>query len=302
MKPSLTQGRLFFFYNRMKRALFVGLATLDIQYHVDEFPKGNIKAKSAPPNLFVGGPATNAAVAFAALNEHVNLLTGIGQNSFRNIFTTDFDSCKLSFNDLLEDQQAPPVLATVITASNGERNIFTHNPLDISTEIDEKELFDTINPEILMIDGFYPETAIKICMEAKQRQIPVVFDGGSWKPHLPELLALVDYAVCSNNFLPPLCNNTDDVFHFLSEFNIPHKTITRGCQSILNQTYSEMHEIVVPVVNVVDTSGAGDFFHGAFCFYLLEHGNFLTAVEQAAHFASKTCTFKGTRSWLNYVG
>ena len=51
------------------RALFVGLTTIDIQYFVNEFPASNRKIKTNPPDLFVGGPATNAAVAFAKLRQ-----------------------------------------------------------------------------------------------------------------------------------------------------------------------------------------------------------------------------------------
>lgn len=283
----------------MKRALFLGLATLDIQYHVDMFPQGNVKIKSSPPDFFVGGPATNAAVAFAVLNGSANLISAVGQNSFRHFFTDDFNACRVDFVDLIGNQEAQPVLATVITASNGDRNIFTHHPPGIASNLDVQKVLDELQPEVVMVDGFYPEVAIDLCREARKRKIPVVFDGGSWKEHLPDLLPLVDYAVCSDDFIPPACDTPSDVFNVLHCFKIQYNVITRGDKEILFADQMQMSSLPVPKVKVVDTLGAGDFFHGAFCFYLLQNDNLPQIIEQAASFASKTCMYKGTRDWKN---
>nr|MBD3623219.1 sugar kinase [Sunxiuqinia sp.] len=283
----------------MKQALFFGLATLDIQYYLEEFPKENVKVKTTLPEFFVGGPATNAAVAFAALNGEAQLITAIGQSPFHSIFKDDFLSAGVCCTDLLKDQLAQPVLATVITTTNGNRTIFTHNPKKLDVSLDEKKLFDRYCPELLMLDGFYPEVAIKLAQEARSRQVPVVFDGGSWKPHLPQLLPFVDYAVCSNDFSPPDCQTPETVFAFLDRFSITYKVITRGGEQIIAQTSDQIDLIDVPKVQVVDTLGAGDFFHGAFCYYLLTKNTFAEALDKSAVFASKTCLFKGTRQWMN---
>lgn len=289
----------FLFPRPMKQALFFGLTTLDIQYCLDEFPAANVKVKTGSPEIFVGGPATNAAVAFAALNGEARLIAAIGQSPFRSVFDDDFRSCGIQFIDLVKDQQFQPVLATVITSSGGERTIFTHNPGKLDISLNEKKLFDEHQPELLMLDGFYPEVAIKLAREARSRQIPVVFDGGSWKPHLPELLPFVDYAICSSDFYPPACQTPETVFDFLDQFSITYQAITRGKESILVKKSDHLDFLPVPQVDAVDTLGAGDFFHGAFCYYLLTKNTFLDALQKAGVFASRTCLFKGTRDWLN---
>jgi sugar/nucleoside kinase (ribokinase family) len=48
----------------------------------------------------------------------------------------------------------------------------------------------------------------------------------------------------------------------------------------------------------VDTLGAGDIFHGAFCHYLLECNDFLLSLERAGEVASLSCTSLGTRAWI----
>ena len=98
------------------RGLFIGLTTIDIQYFVDEFPKSNVKIKSESPELLVGGPAANAAVAFAKLGGSVTLLSAVGENSFTDFVQNDFFRNGIEFLDLRKGEDFDPVLATVITS------------------------------------------------------------------------------------------------------------------------------------------------------------------------------------------
>jgi sugar/nucleoside kinase (ribokinase family) len=48
------------------------------------------------------------------------------------------------------------------------------------------------------------------------------------------------------------------------------------------------------VIKAVDTLGAGDIFHGAFCHYILQQ-DFPTALSNAAKVAARSCESFGTR-------
>ena len=147
---------------------------------------------------------------------------------------------------------------------------------------------------IVLIDGHQMAVSRAIALEAKKSQIPVVLDGGSWKPGLEEVLPFVDYAICSANFQPPNCHNQGDVFTYLSQIGIPHIAITQGEKPIQYLTNSERGELGVPQIQPVDTLGAGDIFHGAFCHYIC-HQDFIPALGAAAKIASHSCQFFGTR-------
>lgn len=283
--------------------LFIGLTTIDIQFFVDEFPQPNQKVKTEPPGILVGGPATNAAVAFAHLNKGVHLVSAVGRNPFSNFIQNDFDSTQIHFTDLIATNEANPVLASVITSKqNGDRNIFTHYPNPVQSEIIPVELFNALNPEILLLDGFYPEFALTCARLAKERQIPVVLDCGSWKPQYEELLQDTDIAICSADFYPPGCSTTTDVFDFLKRKKVIRSAVSRGSQSILYQDEKSRGEVPVQKVKAIDTLGAGDFLHGAFCYYYLQLSfNFENALKKAVKLASFTCRFKGTRTWLNFT-
>ncbi len=280
--------------------LFIGLTTLDIQYYVPRFPESNVKVKSEQPDLLVGGPATNAAVAHSFLGGRSVLCSGVGESAFSNLFRTDFSSCKIEHIDFHEGQQQLPVLASVITSTdNGDRNIFTSNPVAKNIELDASKIIREQSPDVVMIDGFYPEVAIPLCKLAKEQGIPVVFDGGSWKPHLKELLPFVDYAICSANFMPPQCSSEADLFHILNKFGVHLVAITKGADQIYFCSKGKTDFIDIKEIEAVDTLGAGDFFHGAFCYYIQQEKSFHDALRCASVLASKTCQYRGTRSWLN---
>jgi sugar/nucleoside kinase (ribokinase family) len=283
--------------------LFIGLTTIDIQFFVEKFPQSNKKVKTEPPKMLVGGPATNAAVAFAHLNKGAHLVSAVGRNPFSSFIQKDFNSAQIHFTDLTATQKTNPILASVITSKqNGDRNIFTHYPEPIQPEISPVELFNTLDPEILLLDGFYPEFAVDCARFANERQVPVVLDCGSWKSQYQELLQYVNFAICSADFYPPGCSNTDDVFNFLKSIRVIRAAISRGGQSLLFQDEKGGGEVPVEAVNTIDTLGAGDFLHGAFCYYYLQlNFNFEKALEQAAKLATFTCNFEGTRTWINFT-
>jgi hypothetical protein len=133
---------------------------------------------------------------------------------------------------------------------------------------------------------------------AKKQNIPVVIDGGSWKPGFAEILPFVNYAICSANFYPPNCKNQQDVFAYLQNFNIPHIAITQGENPIQYLNCSQFGVVNVPKIQPVDTLGAGDIFQGAFCLYILET-NFIEALALAGNTATEACKYFGTRPWLN---
>ena len=286
----------------VKNGIFIGLTTIDIQYLIDTFPGANVKVKTDAPDVMVGGPATNAAVIFAHLNGNAELYSAIGINPFRNYILDDLTKHKIRVNDVVDGQPVSPVIATVVTSDEkGDRNIFTHNPPKININSAILNQFENREASFIFIDGFYPEIALPVLKAAKKKNIPVIADCGSWKPQYEDLLPFVDYAICSNDFQPPGTLNSLEVFEYLASKNIQNAAITRGGDSILWHSEKGINEIDVECVIVVDTLGAGDFFHGAFCHYLLNLKNFELALKAASHIAGISCGYSGTRTWLKYV-
>ncbi|MBN1927428.1 MAG: hypothetical protein JW798_16460, partial [Prolixibacteraceae bacterium] len=155
-----------------------------------------------------------------------------------------------------------------------------------------------IDPDVygfVFIDGFYPEIAMPILQQARAKGIEVVFDGGSWKPHLPDILPFVDYAICSDNFHPPGCDTYQKIFDYILDQGVKEVAITRGEDNILTPE----GEVGIDKVIAVDSLGAGDILHGAFCWYMLKNNSFLQAITNASKVATFSTIYKGTRRWMD---
>jgi sugar/nucleoside kinase (ribokinase family) len=137
-------------------------------------------------------------------------------------------------------------------------------------------------------------------MAAKAHGIPVVLDGGSWKDGADDLLKSVNVAVCSADFIPPGCLGEDDVLQYLNDCGVAHVAITRGAEPIRYVSGSVCGIVPVPPIEPVDTMGAGDIFHGAFCFYFSTGHGFVEALGEAAKIAAESCRFHGTREWMKH--
>ena len=153
------------------------------------------------------------------------------------------------------------------------------------------------NIDIILIDGHQMEISQAIAQQAKSNHIPVVIDGGSWKTGFERILPLVDYAICSANFYPPNCHNQQDLFTFLSEAGIVHIAISEGEKPIQYLSQGHRGKLEVTSIKPIDTLGAGDIFHGAFCHYILQQ-DFISALVAASKIATLSCQSFGTRQWM----
>lgn len=283
----------------MGKGLFLGLLTIDLQFIVENYPPLNTKVKAKEFEINVGGPATNAAVTYANLGGKAGLITAIGKNHFRPMIYADLRNFEINVVDLIPEVSVLPTFASVVThKESGERTIFSYHPPKII--YDEKKISsDFKEGDILLVDGFHINYAIAMAKLAKSMKIPVVFDGGSWKENMDELLAYVDIAICSENFHPPGTKDSETVIEYLKNKNIQKVAITRGNRPIFYMEDNNKNEISVPQKKVVDTLGAGDVFHGAFCFYYQESLDFESSLIKASEIALKSCLYLGTRAWTN---
>jgi sugar/nucleoside kinase (ribokinase family) len=279
--------------------LFVGLLTLDLIYLAESTPKNNQKIVATDYTVAAGGPATNAAVTFSYLGNQATVLGMLGSHPMTQLIRGDLDNYKVAIADFdKEATEPPPVSSIIVTQSTGDRAVVSINA--VKTQANSESIPPDIlqNVNIVLIDGHQMKVGKAIAQIAKSQNIPVVIDGGSWKPGFEELLPFVDYAICSGNFYPPGCDTSQDVFAYLNKINIPYIAITHGEKPIEYLWDGKIGTVKVPKIQPIDTLGAGDIFHGAFCNYILRE-SFSNALAEAANIAADSCQFFGTRRWMN---
>jgi sugar/nucleoside kinase (ribokinase family) len=281
--------------------LFVGLTTLDLIYLVDAPPTSNQKIVAIDYLSAAGGPATNAAVAFKGLGNRATLLTAIGTHPITHLIRSDLHQWGVQSVDLMPTQTgSPPVSSILVTQSTGARAVTSINAVKTQASIAAIPEDILTGVQVVLIDGHQGAIGAAIAQRAHQQQIPVVMDGGSWKPGFEAILPWVDYAICSANFYPPGCQTTRQVFEYLAHWGIKHSAITQGDQPIAYWDHGVRGEVAVPRIKTVDTLGAGDIFHGAFC-HFIRQTDFVPALAAAAQMAAAACQFFGPRQWLNHL-
>ena len=293
-------------------ALFVGLTTLDCLYQAAHPPAADEKVVANKSLLVSGGPATNAAVAFAQIGgrdsktsqprNQATLISAVGTHPITSLLREDLHTYGVALSDLTpKSQTPPPVSSIVVSADTGERAVVASNAVDrqvVASEMPESTLSaDTLQGvSVVLIDGHQMSVGAQVAQWAKEKSVPIIIDAGSWKPGFETVLAQADVVVASANFFPPECRTTNEVFSYLEGLGVAQMAITRGGQPILYRENGTAGETEVPSIRAVDTLGAGDIFHGAFCHFYLRH-TFEEALLKASRSASFACQYWGTRDW-----
>lgn len=278
--------------------LFVGLITLDFVYLASSPPTKNQKIVASDYIVAAGGPATNAAVTFSYLGDCSILLGIVGNHPITQLIKADLATYKVAIADLAPAQtEPPPVSSIIVSQGTGERAVVSINAVknQVTPESIPKNILQGI--DIILIDGHQMVVGEAIAQLAKAHNIPVVVDGGSWKPGFEKVLPFVDYAICSANFHPPNCHNTEEVISYFFQIGVSNIAITQGENPIQFLDEGKIKSLEIPRIKPIDTLGAGDIFHGAFCHYILQH-NFPEALGAAAKIAARSCQSFGSRQWM----
>lgn len=185
--------------------LACGLATLDVVQRVAAVPGANDKIVAQDLMVAAGGPAANAAVTAARLGVPARLLTRVGGAPLGRLVAADLATQGVEVTDLGGPDDAPALSTVLVTAGTGERAVVSVNATRSGGGAPEPETIGSALAGItaILVDGHYLDLAVPVAAAARARGLPVLLDGGSWKPGLEALLAHVDVAVLSADFAVP---------------------------------------------------------------------------------------------------
>jgi sugar/nucleoside kinase (ribokinase family) len=276
-------------------ALFIGLITLDCLYRADHPPQANEKVVADVMLTAAGGPATNAAVAYRQGGQSAMVVGALGQHPLAGLMREDLSRWGVTVHDLTPELTTPPPLSSiVVSAASGDRAVISYNAQDRQALI--SAIPDSIleGVEVILIDGHQMAVGLALATQAQAQDIPVVIDAGSWKPGFEQVLPQAQVVIASAQFRPP---DGSDPVAYLHGLGVPEVAITHGADPIVYSGPEGQGQLPVPSVPVMDTLGAGDIFHGAFCrFY--PRLPFVAALAEAAQVAAFACRYWGTRAWI----
>jgi sugar/nucleoside kinase (ribokinase family) len=273
------------------RAVFVGLCTLDVVYGVEALPGVNEKIVARGQEVSAGGPAANAAVTLAFLGGRAVLQAAVGRHAAAGMIREDLAAHGVRLVDLApEFVEAPAISSVMVLGGTGERSVVSANATRLPSGVERLDLEAISKAGLLLVDGHNIKACVAAARQARGCGVATVLDGGSWKAGMEELLPWIEIAVCSADF---------KMQGALREAGVRLIAVTRGAEAVSAFEGEAVFEVAVPATRVLDTLGAGDVFHGAFCHaWLAGGGQFGKALEFAARAASFSTGYFGTRAWM----
>lgn len=252
------------------KILCVGHAAYDITIPVDRFVEENTKNRVSERVECGGGPASNAAYLLGKWGCDVTFMGVVGNDEYGRYIKKELDSVHVN-TEYLELSSEYKTTSSFIIANrqNGSRTILTYRP----EEMKMKEIDLSFEPDVILIDG--QEYNISKQLLKKYPKAISIIDAGRATDQIIELAKLVKYLVCSKDFAEKVTGIKIDFNHVESLSNLYQKMKNMFSNEIIitledrGALYEYNHQLKLLSgikQKAVDTTGAGDIFHGAFTY------------------------------------
>ena len=274
----------------------IGQSAYDITVRIDEQLVPDRKYRAESHVECSGGPALNAACVCSKWDEPTSLVSRVGDDQYGSMILESLQRYGVEVGGMIRDPVGRTSLSfIVVNGLSGERTIFNIPPVhgSMSAVVPEE------TPTVILSDGHEPE-ASNAFMDAFPTAIRVV-DAGSCRSDVLAVARKSEYMVCSQAFAEqylgrPLTLDTES----LGESLLSIRHINEGCKVIVTLggeglAFLEGDRLeTMPAfkADAVDTTGAGDIFHGAFVFGLarnLSMRKCLTLASMAAAVSVTRC-------------
>lgn len=282
----------------MKKIFCIGQATYDITLPIEEYPKENTKTKYDRKVECTGGSALNVALLLSKWNEKVSFVGAVGDDIYGRKVKNTLKVFNIN-TKYLSIKKGNYTATSYILANtkNGKRSIFTYRDNDIKSY----SLKFTSKPDILYFDGNDLDIALKAI--EKYPDALKIIDAGGLKDSILKLGPMMDYFVCSKNFAEEYTNlkiDSKNIESIKKAYKILEKEFKNvvitleaaGSFAKINNRYK-----LVPSIQVksIDSTGAGDMYHGAFTYFISKNYDLEKAMYLSNVVGALTTTKIGTR-------
>ena len=281
--------------------LFVGLCNLDIVYYSDSpMPEDNSKKKITDFAVAIGGPAANAAITYSLMGGEAYLLCAIGSSQMGTMIKSMLAEYQVNVIDIAEEESSSCNISCIhVNTANGDRTIISGqsgkglntDKLSLLPSLVEKCHFALYDGNLLGVENALVQQLTHFHKE-------LVLDAGSFKDGFPTCFAMRPTVISSEGFVD---KEQRDVFELSKIYGFAHSAQTRGANTIRYENTGQILEIPVRSATAVDTLGAGDIFHGAYCYFnYVQNLSFEGALSSASRFASYSVEKRGVVAGIEF--
>jgi len=280
------------------KILCLGHAAYDITLPLEFYPVENKKVRLKEKIVECGGgPAATAAYLLGLWGVDTSFSGVVGNDLYGELIKEEFNEVFVDTTYLETRSDASTTSSYIIAnKSNGTRTIMTSK--DPNLDFFEIESIDG-DYDYILVDGDELELSKKTILERKGRTISMI-DAGKSDLKTVELAHVVDYLVCSNDFARDYTklnldyNDLDSIKKVYDKLENDFKnTIIITLEKHGSFTKIDGEYVLVPSLDVkaVDSTGAGDIFHGSLL-YFISQGYELRRAMRLANITSALSVLK----------
>ncbi|MBF0541314.1 MAG: sugar kinase [Nitrospirae bacterium] len=277
----------------------IGQCSIDYISLIDEFPAENTKLQVTPYQTFGGGPVATALVTLSRLGVKTKFIGVISDDDAGALIKREFIKEGVDISHIIEILNKRSQTAFIlVNNNNGRRTIFWSKP---TAEIQNAEVPKDfiLGSSLLHLDGYLFDIAIPALIIAKKNNISVMIDIGSFSEQRYDIVKLCDYVVCSEVFSDALCQGDHEkTLKKLIENGTIIATVTLGSRGSLTAVGNKIFHQPAYVVKAVDTTGAGDVFHGGYIYGLINKWDIVDTLKFASASAAIKCLKLGGRDGI----
>jgi sulfofructose kinase len=284
-----------------KRVICVGHAALDRIYRIKTFPRHPTKVRAIEHIEVGGGMAANAAVAIARLGGQAELWSRVGDDMAGHAIRSGLKAERVDVRYVQLVEGARSSTSAIIVDDMGERLIVGDRDVTMPSDTAALPLERLPEADVVLGDLRWLEAVRIVFTRAKREGIPTVLDADlGAREEISELLELVDYALFAAPALEEFAPGRSDAERLdrVLALGPRHAGVTRGAGGYVWRERGGGGQQPGFPVDVADTTGAGDAFHGAFALMLAEGCPTAECARTAAAVASLKCRRLGGRAGL----
>lgn len=284
----------------MLRIACVGIAVLDRLYYLPHIPKEGGKYEAQRYQECGGGPAATAAVTIARLGAEVDFIGRVGNDAAGETLTGELQHWGVNTQFCRKINNAQSTHSTILVDEEGERLIVNYPSKDLPDDADWLAKIDFSQYDLVLADVRWQQGAHYAFNQAKRAGVPTLLDGDVTSQDITSLVTLSDHAVFSAPGLARFAamSNVDEGLAFAAEITRGRVYVTQGSDGIKWREGDHLCHISAFKTEVVDTTGAGDVFHGALALALAEGLMEYEAIRFASAVAALKCTQSGGRAGI----
>ncbi len=278
-----------------------GLNAVDHLCVVPQYPRFDSKTEIVHYEKLGGGQTATAVVFVSRMGLKGRYIGKVGSDDIGAFALESLRAENIDTSSVLVEKGARNQYAfIIIDKASGERTILWERDRRLSFRQSELRRADICSGRVLHLDGHDYEAAIQAARWAREEGIPVVIDLDKAVPRSAELIANVDFLITSANF-PPEFTGIDDPIESLLALR-KHcdgfLAVTRGARGAMAVIGDRCERFPAFKVHAVDTTGAGDIFHGAFIYGLLQNWPLERIMTFSNAAAALNCTHLGARGGI----